>query len=257
MNKKDNERRSRSEKEHFDSIASQYVKKDIFPPSRAARRLRVKQTVSGIGDPAPSDILEIGCGAGYASEYLKGLYKSFTGIDFSGALIDLAGSIHKGPDVEFLKADLYKFESGKKFDLIILIGVLHHMVDIPLALKVCRGLLKPGGVIVVNEPQDANILVGLVRKFRSKFDKAYSSDQEELNRRELVKLFGDAGFSDISMKPQGFFSTPFAEVKMRPVLIFLPLSHLLCMFDRIIEKVFGRILSGLSWNIIVKGKNLK
>ena len=255
MDKKNNVERSRSEREHFDSIASKYVKKDILPPSRIARKLRIKQTVSGIESSGTGDILEVGCGAGYASEYLKGMYKSFTGIDFSGGLVDLAKSIHKYPAVEFIETDLYKYEPGKKFDLIIIIGVLHHMVDIPLSLKVCKGLLKPGGIIAVNEPQDANILVRFVRKLRSKFDKTYSSDQEEMNRRELVGLFTAAGYSEISLKPQGFFSTPFAEVLMKPKFIFLPLSLLAGQIDRFIEKVFGRILHGLSWNIIVRGKN--
>ncbi|MCK5005013.1 MAG: methyltransferase domain-containing protein, partial [Candidatus Aminicenantes bacterium] len=234
---------------------SKYVKKDIFPPSRIARKLRIKQTVSGIKSSGAGDILEVGSGAGYASEYLKGMYKSFTGIDFSGGLVDLAKSTHKSPDVKFIKADLYKYEPGKKFDLIIIIGVLHHMVDIPLSLKVCKGLLKPGGIIAVNEPQGANIIVGFVRMLRSKFDRTYSSDQEEMNRKELVGLFTEAGYSEISVRPQGFFSTPFAEVMMKPKFIFLPLSWLAGRIDRFIEKVFGRILHGLSWNIIVSGKN--
>jgi len=255
MTKKTNAERSRAEREHFNSIAPKYVKKDIYPPSRVARKLRVKQTVSGINNSGTADILEIGCGAGYASEYLRGMYKSFTGIDFSGGLVNLARSTHKDPLVEFIEADLYKYEPGKKYDLIIIIGVLHHMVDIPLSLKVCKGLLKPGGVIAVNEPQDANILVRYIRMFRSKFDKNYSSDQEEMKRKELVKLFKEAGYSDVSVSPQGVFSTPFAEVMMKPKFIFLPFSLLAGQIDRFIEKVFGRILHGLSWNIIVKGVN--
>ncbi len=254
MNKKNDIERSRSEREHFDSIASKYVKKDIFPPSRVARKPRVKQTISGIKSSGTIDILEVGCGAGYASEYLKGMYGSFTGIDFSTGLVDLARSIHKNRDAEFFEADLYKYNPGKKFDLIIIIGVLHHMVDIPLSLKVCRDLLKPGGVIAVNEPQDANLLVRFVRKLRSKYDNTYSSDQEELDRKELENLFIEAGFSEISVRPQGFFSTPFAEVMLKPSFIFLPLSHISAWIDRFIEKLFGRILRGLSWNIIVKGK---
>ncbi len=255
MTRKSNDERSRAEKAHFDSIASKYAKKDIFPPSRITRKLRVRQTVSGIDSVNTCDILEVGSGAGYASEYLKGMYKTFTGIDFSGGLVDLARSIHKDPDVKFIEVDLYKYNPEKKFDIIIIIGVLHHMVDIPLSLKVCKDLLNPGGVIIVNEPQDSNILVRGVRKLRSKFDKTYSSDQEELNRKELVGLFYDAGYSEISARPQGFFSTPFAEVLMRPVFIFLPLSWIAGLIDRAIEKTIGKIVPGLSWNIIVRGKN--
>ncbi len=244
-----------SEKDHFNSIASKYVKKDVYPPSRIARRHRVKQTVANIAIQKTPNVLEVGCGAGYASEYLKGCYSEYTGIDFSGELIDIAKSIHKGPKIHFHEADLYKFKSEKKYDLIVIVGVLHHMEDIPAALKICRKLLKPDGKIAVNEPQDANIIVKWVRWLRSKYDSTYSSDQEALKRKELVKLFNDSGYKQVSVSAQGFFSTPFAEVMLKPGFIFLPLSYLFRFVDLYVEKFFGRILTSLSWNIIVTGES--
>ncbi len=35
------------------------------------------------------DILEVGCGAGFAAEYLSGFYRSYTGIDHSEELIQI------------------------------------------------------------------------------------------------------------------------------------------------------------------------
>lgn len=254
MTNKDKFKRGESERTHFNAIAEKYVKKDTFPPSRRARKLRVLQTIRGVKRSPLPDILEVGCGAGYASEYLRGRYSGFTGIDFSSGLIGLAESVHQYPDAEFLRADLYGYDPGRKFDLIVIIGVLHHMEDIPRAIEVCRGMLKPGGMMAVNEPQDANLLVRFVRKLRAKYDSTYSPDQEQLDRKELATLFSDAGFKDISIRPQGFFSTPFAEVMLKPSFVFLPLSMAGCAMDRLMEKVFGRFLHGLSWNIIVQGK---
>lgn len=246
--------RSRSERELFNSIASKFIKKDIFPPTRLARKSRVNQTVSGIELSEDIDILDVGCGAGFASEYLSGKYKSYTGIDFSSGLIDLARSVNNGANIRFIETDLYNYNAERKFDLIIIIGVLHHMVDIPLTLKVCLGLLRPGGIVITNEPQDSNLLARFIRNLREKFDKTYSSDQEQLNRKELERYFLEAGYTDISVRPQGFFSSPFAELMIKPSIIFLPLSWIFCMVDRVIENVFGKVLKNFSWNIIVKGE---
>jgi len=257
MNNADKLQRGESERAHFDAIAEKYVKKDMYPPSRAARKLRVRQTVSGIKNSGMPDILEVGCGAGYGAEYLRGRYRTFTGIDFSKGLIDLAESIHRYPDAAFLREDLYRYHPGRKFDLIVIIGVLHHMEDIPRSLNLCRDLLKPGGTIAVNEPQDANPLVRRVRKLRAKYDSTYSPDQEQLDRKELARLFREAGFTGITRRPQGFFSTPFAEVMLKPSFVFLPLSMAGCLLDRFLERVFGGFLQGLSWNIIVQGRRSK
>jgi ubiquinone/menaquinone biosynthesis C-methylase UbiE len=205
-------------------------------------------------DAPLTDILEAGCGAGYASLYLRGRYSSFTGIDFSSELVGQAESVHRYPGVEFLVTDLYQFTPPRKVDAVIMIGVLHHMEDIPRALELCREMLKPGGMMAVNEPQDANRLVRFIRKLRAKYDSTYSPDQEQLDRNKLAAMFRAAGFSGVTVRPQGFFSTPFAEVMLKPSLVFLPLALMGCLLDRFLEKVFGRYLQGLSWNTVVQGK---
>lgn len=254
MSKRFMKNRDTGERKLFDSIAKDYVKKDLYSPSRIARKLRLLQTVWNSGISESSEVLEIGCGAGYASAYLSGKYMNYTGIDFSSELISFAGSAHRVPEVQFKVADLYEFEPGKKFDLIFMIGVLHHMNDIPLALKLCRSFLKPEGVIAVNEPRASNFFIGFLRRVRGKIDSSYSAEQEELKGSELVELFREAGLTEISVIPQGFFSTPFAEVMIRPRFISLPLSWFFCMADRFLEKFFGKMLGKLSWNIIVSGK---
>lgn len=247
-------RREDRDKALFDSIAINYVKKDISQSSRIARKQRLLQTVKKIRLGTSIDILEVGCGAGYSAEYLRGYYQSFTGIDYSSNLIDYARSVINYPDVAFHTADLYQFKSNKKFDVIVMIGVLHHMPDVIEALKVSLGLLKPGGYIVTNEPQSANFLIGLLRKIRAKSDQSYSDEQDEFQEKQIIAFYQEAGFIDIKTHAQGFLSTPFAEVVINPQRLSKYISVSSCWLDQQIEKQTSPFLKKLSWNIIASGK---
>ncbi|MFQ5760663.1 MAG: hypothetical protein ACE5HM_06785, partial [Acidiferrobacterales bacterium] len=53
----------------FDSIAHRYVRKDMLPAQIAARRYRLRRTISRAGNSPKRKILEVGCGAGFAARY--------------------------------------------------------------------------------------------------------------------------------------------------------------------------------------------
>ena len=60
-----------------------------------------------------------------------------------------------------------------------MIGVLHHIPEPESVIKLLSKILSPQGVIVINEPQAGNPIIGLLRKIRKKIDNNYSSDQVE------------------------------------------------------------------------------
>ena len=248
------EERASRDQALFDRIASRYAKKDLYPASRIARQLRLRRTVDFAGHPADVDILEIGCGAGFAVPYLCGRFGTYTGIDYSAELIAYASQLETGPGVVFEAADLYAWRPGNTYDVIIAIGVLHHMPDIPLAMSMMWSMLKPGGCLVVNEPQPANLVFHWLRKLRALIDTSYSGEQEELAENALVSYFNQAGFEQIRTRAQGLLSTPFAEVRLRPHTLAHPLSALACRADTWLEDHFDQILKTLAWNIIVTGR---
>ena len=178
------------------------------------------------------------------------------GIDYSEELIKYAKYFNKKPDISFITKDLYQLNTKKKYDVLFMIGVLHHMVDMDRAMKVACSLVKTGGYIIANEPQKANSFIHLLRIIRSKIDKSYSEDQEELDNNQLIRLFKDAGLIKVKSFPQGFFSTPFAEVVMNPQFIFQHLSKIACSVDKVIESKFVGLLNKLSWNTIIIGKKI-
>ena len=244
----------------WDRVATDYCRKDLRRSSRVARRLRTRQTIAalplGLAEGLPR-VLEIGCGAGFGAEYLQGMYSDYCGVDYSSGLIDLAREQHPGPTTQFVASDINTFEPGRAFDVVFAIGVLHHLDDIPGALRKVLGMLRPGGWFVANEPSPGNPLVSLARRVRKRVDANYSDEQRELSGPELRSVVEHAGFTDVSLKAQGIFSTPFAEVVLNPQLLSAPLAGLAglaCAADRALEATVGGLLKGLSWNLIVAGR---
>jgi len=238
----------------FDRIASNYVTKDLYKPSRRARKLRLFQTLRKIKLKSNHDILEIGCGAGFAATYLRGYYRNYVGIDNSTRLIDYAKDLNRYSNAFFFTEDLYHFSPEKSYDLIFMVGILHHLADIQKAVKITSSYLKPGGFFVVNEPQPSNPLLHILRKIRAKVDSHYADEQCELDEFTLKNTFQKAGLIGLKSYPQGIFSTPFAEVVIKPEFFINALSRLVCHLDYVLEKKFDRRIKRIAWNIVVAGR---
>lgn len=248
------ERRTRRDRALFDHIADAYCRKDLLPAHRRARRLRLFQTLSQTEKAQNGDLLEIGCGAGFAASYLRGRYRSFYGIDHSAKLVDLANSINQGPDTTFETADASTVAIDRRFDVIFMIGVLHHLPDPAATIRHLAGFLNPDGSIVVNEPHSGNPFVQLARSVRMKIDPHYSNDQTIISGKSLGLVFEEAGCELVKLIPQGLLSTPFAEVVMPVQAVASPLSSLACAVDRTIENAAPWALRHLSWNLIAVAK---
>ncbi len=234
----------------FNAIAKQYAAKDLKPAHRDARRHRLEQTFSKLPKRNDIAILEVGCGAGYGATYLEGRYGSYLGIDYAAELIDYANQFNNRPGATFETCDVEALGHDRQFDVVFMIGVLHHLENPALVLTQMRDVLKPGGWFVANEPQRGNPAIGAARAIRKRIDSAYSEDQREYSADELIALYTEAGFVDVVAFPQGLFSTPFAEV----VLPFQPVTQLLsrasCAADQMLDPIAGR----MAWNVVVQGR---
>lgn len=99
------------------------------------------------------NILDAGCGT--ASTILK-IAETFpsslvTGVDVSSTSLDFANKQKEERDltnINFLETNILKMDLKKKFDVIINIGVLHHLSNMELGLKNIVKHLTPQGYIV-------------------------------------------------------------------------------------------------------------
>jgi SAM-dependent methyltransferase len=86
-------------------------------------------------------ILEIGCGEGHQSEYLKRLCHRLTGIDIVNTAIERART--RVPGVEWVRGDPHDqpwVAEGRKFDIVTACEVVYIFRDIPKTLQLMSRL---------------------------------------------------------------------------------------------------------------------
>ncbi|WP_055492641.1 bifunctional 2-polyprenyl-6-hydroxyphenol methylase/3-demethylubiquinol 3-O-methyltransferase UbiG [Streptomyces sp. TP-A0356] len=100
----------------------------------------------------PGDVLDLGCGTGSLSLLAAERGHRVTGVDRSAAMIGLARAKSAGRDAVFLVGDAVAPPVGERlFDAVLVRHVLWALPDPGRALRHWRGLLRPGGRLVLVE----------------------------------------------------------------------------------------------------------
>ncbi len=106
---------------------------------------QVRRLVSSLVLPG-SRVLEVGCGLGDLLASLDGPVR--VGIDLSPRMIEIARQRHPQLDLRVVDVERGPLPEGP-FDAIVLSDAIGHLGDIQCALERLRGLLAPGGRIVL------------------------------------------------------------------------------------------------------------
>jgi SAM-dependent methyltransferase len=102
--------------------------------------------------PRSSDVLDLGCGTGSLSLLAAEQGHRVTGVDASPAMVDLARAKLAGRDAVFLLGDAAAPPVGEQlYDTVLVRHVLWTLPDPGRALRHWRGLLRPGGRLVLVE----------------------------------------------------------------------------------------------------------
>ncbi len=122
----------------------------------------------------PLKILDMGCSHGLYTFLLRampGLNKKFLfyGVDISAGDIFLAEKIRTilgFDDVNFMVADLENNAfADSSFDIVICAEVIEHISDSEGFLSRLRGLIKPGGAVIITTPNKQNAFLKLKKIF--------------------------------------------------------------------------------------------
>jgi SAM-dependent methyltransferase len=110
------------------------------------------------------EVLEVGCGSlpaciGISDDQMP---RRYIATDVSNELIEAAYRVDQRPIYQVESASTASF-APNSFDLIIMRGVLHHLPDPAAALKDLKGLLKPGGQLLLYEPNLSSIPGNLMK----------------------------------------------------------------------------------------------
>ena len=99
-------------------------------------------------------VVDLGCGPGNSTELLRNRFPSASllGIDSSTAMIRAAEK--RLPAIRFEVADIMSWEPAEKVDLIFANAVLQWLPDHTALLPRLFGLLRPGGVLALQMPDN-------------------------------------------------------------------------------------------------------
>jgi SAM-dependent methyltransferase len=98
------------------------------------------------------DLLDAGCGNGYGLELLTSLYRPrrLVGFDLMPEQVERAR--RRGLAAEISVGDITRIaESDASFDAVFVFGILHHVPGWRIALRELSRVLRPGGVLLVEE----------------------------------------------------------------------------------------------------------
>jgi SAM-dependent methyltransferase len=93
--------------------------------------------------------LDLGCGAGRHAVVLAGRFTHVDAIDLSRPMIEIARAKRSRPNIAYRQADLLDATGSGQYDLVLSVMTVHHVPDLQAALARIKGLLAPGGRIVL------------------------------------------------------------------------------------------------------------
>ena len=111
----------------------------------------LRRFLTGTGGEA----IEVGCVPGTWLLYVNKEYGyRVSGVDYSEHLPAVAATLrHNGiEDFELFHDDLFRFEPGKRYDLVFSSGFVEHFDDHELVVRRHADLAKPGGLVVIMVP---------------------------------------------------------------------------------------------------------
>ena len=194
-------------------------------------------------------VLDVGCGVGRWSTMLAGRGGIVTGMDLSPTMIAEAKRRANEKGVasrcRFLVQDLARLDAGEKFDLIIGVTVLQHILD-PEALRSAvqrmADHLAPGGRMVLLEAAPASIAQRCdTTVFRAR------------QRHVYLDLFSQVGFelraiSGVDPAPFKTWLLPHLRRLPRPLAISAVAA--VTLLSTPIDVTFGRLAVQRSWHAV-------
>lgn len=187
---------------HFDSVAETYRTSRQHRNHRALKDLMWREFFRGKDGLRTNGlvVLEPMCGFADGREILAthlGGEIDYSGFDYSGAVIESLKRSH--PDIAVTRQDVTRFETDRQYDIVILLGGLHHVPHAAADVvgRLARAL-KPGGYFISLEPTDGNPLFTMVRRWIYRRNALFDEETERsFTLAEYYGLFDKAGLRHI------------------------------------------------------------
>ncbi len=204
-------------KEHYrqDALVFDYFRRDKLTPAEIRR---TQHTLSLCAIRPGMTVLDVGSGRGWFSLAAAKLGAEVTALDLSEEnLLRIRAEDHK---IKTVYGDACDIPDLGKFDLIVALEVLEHLVEPEQALKSMRKRLKPGGTLLVTVPYKEMIRYSLCIHCNRKTP--VNAHLHSFDRESLAALLRQSGFRVKTAKP--FFHRAMELFKLNSLTLKLPLG---------------------------------
>lgn len=125
-----------------------------YPARSWIKWATIIDTFQRLGIEPGAKVLDLGCGAGWTSNFLAESGYSVTGIDVVPGNIAAATkrARTRGLSTTFIAGDMDKFSFKERFDAVLIFDSLHHSTRQSEVIKRIAKHLKPGGWVIFGEP---------------------------------------------------------------------------------------------------------
>ena len=180
--------------------AADYAAAKPFSDPRCGMYLVRIGALMALLPPRPARVLDLGCGTGWTSLFFARAGYEVVGADIAPDMIDRASALRDAeglPNVSFVVSDYEALAYRGEFDAVVFFHSLHHADDEGLAVRKAFAALKPGGVLLADEPgvghaTSADSLEAVAR---------FGVTEKELPPGHLVALGREAGFDAFRVFP--------------------------------------------------------
>jgi 2-polyprenyl-3-methyl-5-hydroxy-6-metoxy-1,4-benzoquinol methylase len=121
---------------------------------------RFLQVITRVRASSAGTLLDIGCGQGQFLHRAAQQGFAATGVEMNPVL----GARARAGGVEVVIGDFLGTSlEGRRFDVITMFDLIEHVVDPVAALRRCRALLAPGGLLMLYTPNHSGLIVKTAR----------------------------------------------------------------------------------------------
>jgi ubiquinone/menaquinone biosynthesis C-methylase UbiE len=185
--------------------------------------------------PEGLKILEVGCGLGDQLAALKP--KRGLGIDLSAEMVKRAAARH--PDLEFRAIDVDELETKETFDIILLLDVVGHLLDVETTLQKLRRFCEPHTrVIIVYYNFLWEPLLRLAERWGLKMSQQQQNWLSPADIRNLLRL---ADYEVVKVENRFLLpkKIPFIATVLNRFAVVLPGVNRLSMSQYVVARVRG------------------
>jgi 2-polyprenyl-3-methyl-5-hydroxy-6-metoxy-1,4-benzoquinol methylase len=138
-------------------------------------------------------LCELGCGSGWMTRLAARHGVDATGYDISPRMIEIAReqALAENVDARFEVADMERLDPGGRFDACLLYEALHHSPRADLVFRTARRALRPGGRLLLAEPNWKHRFQGHEASQR------FGTTELGYTPRRLKRLLRQSGFGDV------------------------------------------------------------